>query len=105
MKKPVYKFVKRLIDRITSVSQSNNDSFTYYGHCVNLQSGTRDYVAVTIYKGADMYSGSMADFTFDFWTKQLHIEYAESDSMEEAIITALKNLYNSIKITREKYDD
>lgn len=105
MKKPVYKFVKRLIDRITSVSQSNNDSFTYYGHFVNLQSGTRDYVAVTIYKGADMYSGSMADFTFDFWTKQLHIEYAESDSMDEAIITALKKLYNSIKITREKYDD
>lgn len=105
MKKPVYKFIKRLIDRITSVSQSNNDSFTYYGHFVNLQSGTRDYVAVTIYKGADMYSGSMADFTFDFWTKQLHIEYAESDSMDEAIITALKKLYNSIKITREKYDD
>lgn len=94
MKKPVYKFIKRLIDRITSVSQSNNDSFTYYGHFVNLQSGTRDFVAVTIYKGADMYSGSMADFTFDFWTKQLHIEYAESDSMEEAIITALKKLYN-----------
>lgn len=105
MKKPAYKFVKRLIDRITTVSQSNNDSFTYYGHSVNLQSGTRDYVAVTIYKGADMYSGSMADFTFDFWTKQLHIEYAECDNMEEAIITAFRNLYKSIKTTKEKYDD
>lgn len=105
MKKPAYKFVKRLIDRITSVSQSNNDSFKYYGHYVNLQSGTRDYVAVTINRGADMYSGSMADFTFDFWTKQLHIEFAESDSIEEAIITAFRDLYNSIKITREKYDD
>lgn len=105
MKKSAYRFVRRLIGRITSVSQPNNDSFTYYGHFVNLQSGTRDYVAVTIYRGADMYSGSMTDFTFDFWTKQLHIEYAESDSMEEAITTAFRSLYNSVKTTREKYDD
>lgn len=105
MKRPAYKFVKRLIDRITSVSQSTNDSFTYYGHFVNLQSGTRDYVAVTIYSDTDMYSGSMADFTFDFWTKQLHIEYVDNDSMEEAITTAFRSLYHSITITKENNYD
>ena len=105
MKKPAYKFVKRLINRITSVSQSTNDSFIYYGHHVNMQSGTRDYVAVTICRNSDMYSGSLAEFTFDFWTKQLHIEYAESDSMEEAIITAFRSLYHSITITKENNYD
>lgn len=105
MKKPAYKFVQQLIDRITSVNQSNNDCFTYYGHYVNLQSGTRDYVAVTICRASDRYSGSMAEFTFDFWTKQLHIEFAVSDNMEEEIIKAFKSLYHSITITRENYED
>lgn len=105
MKKPAYKFIKRLIDRITSVNQSNNDSFTCFGHYVSLQSGTRDYVAVTICRNSDMYSSSMAEFTFDFWTKQLHIEYADNDSMEEAIIKAFKSLYHSITITRENYEN
>ncbi len=105
MKKPAYKFIKRLIDRITSVNQSNNDSFTYFGHYVSLQSGTRDYVAVTICRNSDMYSGSRAEFSFDFWTKQLHIEYAENDSLEEALIRAFKNLYHSITITRENYEN
>ncbi len=105
MKTPTYKFIIRLIGRITSISQSNNDSFIYYGHFVNLQSGTRDYVAVTICKDANMYSGSMAEFTFDFWTKQLHIEFAVSNNMEETIIKAFKSLYHSIKITRENYEN
>lgn len=105
MKKPAYKFITRLIDRITSVSQSTNDSFIYYGHHVNLQSGTRDYVAVTICRNSDMYSGSLADFTFDFWTKQLHIEHVNNDSMEEAIIRAFKSLYHSITITKENNND
>lgn len=105
MKKPAYKFIKRLIDRITSVNQSNNDCFTYFGHYVSLQSGTVDYVAVTICRNCDMYSGSIAEFTFDFWTKKLHIEYADNDSMEEAIIKAFKSLYHSITITRENYEN
>lgn len=105
MKKPAYKFIKRLIDRITSVNQSNNDCFTYFGHYVSLQSGTVDYVAVTICRNCDMYSGSIAEFNFDYWTKQLHIEYAENDNLEKAIVRGFKSLYQSITITREKYEN
>ncbi len=105
MKKPAYKFIKRLIDRITSVNQSNKDCFTYFGHYVSLQSGTRDYVSVTICRNCDMYSGSIAEFSFDFWTKQLHVEYADNDSIEEAIIKAFKSLYHSITLTRENYEN
>ena len=105
MKKPAYKFIKRLIDRITSVNQSNNDCFTYFGHYVSLQSGTIDYVAVTICRNCDMYSGSIAEFTFDYWTKQLHIEYAENDNLEKAIVRGFKSIYHSITETRENYEN
>ena len=105
MKKPAYKFIKRLIDRITSVNQPNNDCFTYFGHYVSLQSGTIDYVAVTICRNCDMYSGSIAEFTFDYWTKQLHIEYVENDNLEKAIVRGFKSLYHSITITRENYEN
>ena len=40
MKKPRYNYIQKLIDRITKSGQSNNDCFTYYGHLVELQSGT-----------------------------------------------------------------
>lgn len=42
-----YNFISRLINKITLNSQSNNDSFSYYGHWVELQSGTVDYMSVT----------------------------------------------------------
>lgn len=45
--KKKYNFISRLINKITLNSQSNNDSFSYYGHWVELQSGTVDYMSVT----------------------------------------------------------
>jgi len=41
------KYINRLIGRITASSQSNNDSFDFYGLHVDLQSGTTDYVGFT----------------------------------------------------------
>lgn len=49
-------FISRLINKITLNSRSNNDSFSYYGHWVELQSGTVDYMSVTIYNMSDRYS-------------------------------------------------
>lgn len=57
-----YNFISRLINKITLNSQSNNDSFSYYGHWVELQSGTVDYMSVTIYNTSDRYSGTLVDF-------------------------------------------
>ena len=51
MANKTYKWLKRLIDRITKSEQANNDYFEYYGHRITLQSGTRDYVSVNV---ADM---------------------------------------------------
>jgi len=55
-------YIHRLISRVTSSSQSNNDAFTFYGHYIDLRSGLQDYVSVTIYHTADPYSGEVADF-------------------------------------------
>lgn len=66
-----YNFISRLINKITLNSQSNNDSFSYYGHWVELQSGTVDYMSVTIYNTSDRYSGTLVEFQFDFWTMEL----------------------------------
>lgn len=103
--RPGYKFLKRLIGRVTSVSQSPNDSFVYYGHSVTLQSGTRDYVAVTVCKSFDLYSGSLAEFNFDFWTKELIIEHADNEFVEKAVIQAFKRIYNHITIKQSDYDN
>lgn len=93
------KYITRLIGRITASSQSNNDSFDFYGHHIDLQSGTTDYVSATIYRTNDPYSGEIADFSFDYWTKELCIEYAESEEISKAIATAFRNIYGHITVT------
>jgi len=93
------KYITRLIGRITASSQSNNDSFDFYGHRIDLQSGTTDYVSATIYRPTDPYSGEIADFSFDYWTKELCIEYTESEELSNAIIAAFRNIYGHITVT------
>lgn len=92
-------YIHRLIGRVTSSSQSNNDAFTFYGHYIDLKSGLQDYVSVTIYHTTDPYSGEVADFGFDFWTKELYIEHAETEAVSEAIIKAFRSVYGHIKVT------
>ena len=38
MKQKTYRFLNRLVDKITSKDCPNNDYFEYYGHKVTLQS-------------------------------------------------------------------
>ena len=84
MKQKTYRFLNRLVDKITSKDCPNNDYFEYYGHKVTLQSGTHDFVDVTI---SDMDNRNQITFSFDFWTKELCFDgynnYDERDREED----------------------
>lgn len=99
MKKPAYRFIDKLIGRITTSGQSDNDTFLYYGHLVELRSGTEDFVSVTIYKGDDRYKGEMADFDFDYWTYELHFIYSECEVLTKRIVRAFKSYYAPHRIS------
>lgn len=105
--KKKYGYIRKLIDKVTT-SPSNNISFPYYRHLVELTSGTRGYVSVTIYNTEDRYEGEMADFSFDYWTKELHIWFGESDTLIEKIISAFRSIYQShhvkVSIDEEEQD-
>ena len=91
MAKKTYKWLTRLIDRITKSEQANNDFFVYYGHRVTLQSGTRDYVSVNV---ADMDYRHQIDFSFDYWTKELCFEGYNEYEERDAIIRAFRRIYD-----------
>lgn len=106
MKKPRYNYIQKLIGRITKSGQSDNDCFTYYGHLVELQSGTEDYVSVTLYKTDDKYGGELADFSFDYWTLELHFVSTVGKTMTESIINAFRRFYapRNIRVSYDKYE-
>ena len=93
--KKKYNFISRLINKITLNSQSNNDSFSYYGHWVELQSGTVDYMSVTIYNTSDRYSGTLVEFQFDFWTMELCFDAVSCDEVYDTY-PFLRPLFNVI---------
>jgi hypothetical protein len=61
-----------------------------------------NYVAVTLYDTADRYSSELADFDFDYWTYKLHVEYAESDRLFQAIEKAFKSIYGGVRVSRKE---
>lgn len=99
------KYIYRLIRRIAHKEQSINDSFYYYGHFVNLQSGTPDYVDVTIYQTNDPYQGELASFSFDFWTKELYFSNPVSDRLADLILDAFKQLYRGAKVVGDENEE
>lgn len=101
--KKTYRFVERLIDKVTT-SESDNMCFTCYGHLVELLSGTADYVSVIIYNTDDRYDGEMVDFSFDYLTKNLHFVSSESKALTEKIISVFGVLYPCCHI-RVSYDE
>lgn len=94
------KWLSNLIDRITKNDQSLNDTFTYYGKEVTLQSGTTDYMDVYI-RDNDGY----ISFTFDFWTKELVIDNVLFESQAKAIISAFRRIYGYIDITNNTEEE
>lgn len=106
MRQPTHNYINRLIGRITTSGQSNNDSFTYYRHLVELQSGTNGYVSVTLYKTGNRYDGELADFSFDYWTLELHFVSTVGKAMTESIINAFRRFYTprNIRVSYDKYE-
>ena len=104
MRQPTHNYINRLIGRITTAGQSNNDSFTYYRHLVELQSGTNGYVSVTLYKTGNRYDGELAEFSFDYWTLELHFVSTVGKAMTESIINAFRRFYAPRNI-RVSYDE
>lgn len=94
----------KLVERITRKSQPTNDTLDFYGHRVTLESGMDEYVHVLLNKTTDPYSEELASFCFDFFTKELYIEYAESDEISSSIARAFKRIYGYITIIKEEYE-
>lgn len=101
MKKKSYKWLARLIDKITKTDCPNNNYFWYYGREINLQSGTRDYVSVTIAEDDRGWRKNQIEFNFDFWTKELDFECYNNYDERDAIIKAFKSIYGRISIEND----
>ena len=101
-----YAFIKRLVDKITR--SETNCEFDYYNHKVVLQSGTSGFVSVTVCNTADRYSGTMLDFSFDYWTHELHFVCSESKRLTNKVVDAFRGLYHcGIKVSydQQEYGD
>ena len=99
MKKKSYKWLARLVDKITKTDCPNNNYFGYYGHIVTLSSGTRDYVSVTIAENDRGWQKNQIEFNFDFWTKKLDFECYNDYDERDAIIKAFKSIYGRNNIS------
>ena len=77
-----------------------------YRHLVELQSGTNGYVSVTLYKTGNRYDGELADFSFDYWTLELHFVSTVGKAMTESIINAFRRFYTprNIRVSYDKYE-
>ena len=100
-KRKQYKWLERLIDRITKKTASTNDNFNYYGKIVTLQSGTVDFVAVNI---MDQDLRNQIDFSFDFWTHELVFDGYNDYDDRDAIINGFRGIYNHVSVTDNWWD-
>ena len=97
-----YGFVTRVINKITRNETPNNTSFYMYGHYVSLQSGTRDYVDVTIYKGDCNFTDILISFDYDFWLNELNISESDNDVICNRVIEEFKKIYGKIKVFEDE---
>ena len=98
-----YNNIKRLIDKLTRTEQSLNDTFNYYEFNVIMQSGTNGYFNADVSLKEDNHC-YIASFSFDYWTKEVHIRNAVNDNVIMNIIEGFDILYgkNNIKYSIEK---
>lgn len=98
-----YNNIKRLIDKLTRTEQSLNDTFNYYEFKVIIQSGTNGYFNADVSLKEDNHC-YIASFSFDYWTKEVHIRNAVNNNVIMNIIEGFDILYgkNNIKYSIEK---
>lgn len=104
MSRPQYNYIRKLVDRIIA-SPSNNIEFCCYGHLVSLQSGTPGYVAVILYDTTDRCSGELADFSFDYHTHGLYVEYVDDERLFDAIVKTFQDIYGKSGISISRYEE
>ena len=101
MKQKSYKWLKRLVDKITKTDCPNNNYFWYYGHEVTLQSCQSDFMDVIIEDDE-----STICFDFDFYYKELNLQSYRDYDERDAIINAFRSVYGRIVIGYdEPWDD
>lgn len=108
-KKKSYKWVKRLINKITKDDAPLNNHFEYYGYTIMQGSGTRDFTDVTI---LDKKNHSIAEFDYDFLTEELIFSSYCDDEIRMAILKGFLECYNAIRVSdetlkerREEYEE
>lgn len=96
-----YNFVRRIVNKAVNMP-SDNETFILYNHLVDMQSCMAGFFAATIYHAIDRYSGELAIFSFDYWTKHLYIEEVQNAKIAEAIINSFQELYpDYLKISND----
>ena len=103
-KKPSYKWVRRLVDKITKTVSPLNNSFEYYGYHIEQSSGTVDYTCVCIYDKGN-WRNTLAEFDFDFWTKELHFTSYVDDDLRMAIVKAFVEFYNPLNVSDDTIEE
>ena len=87
-----YSYLNRLIKKITSNNTPDNTTFIYYNTMqVNIQSGTSDYMDVTIRNVKT--NDEIASFTFDYLTMEINILFADTNDIAMDIMHSFKQAY------------
>ena len=87
-----YPYLNRLIKKITSNNTPDNTTFVYYNTMqVNIQSGTRDYMDVTIRNVKT--DDEIASFTFDYLTMEINILFADTNEIAMDIMNSFRQVY------------
>ena len=87
-----YPYLNRLIKKITSNNTPDNTTFVYYNTMqVNIQSGTSDYMDVTIRNVKT--NDEIASFTFDYLTMEINILFADTNDIAMDIMYSFRQVY------------
>lgn len=94
-------FLKKLVHRIVN-SKTNNEYFSYFGHEVNIQSGTSDY--------ADISVDDNINFDIDYDTLDVHFQSIgnlkenEIDAIVSALHAELDSRFQSVSVSFDEDD-
>ena len=87
-----YPYLNRLIKKITSNNTPDNTTFVYYNTIqANIQSGTSDYMDVTIRNVKT--NDEIASFTFDYLTMEINILFADTNDIAMDIMHSFRQVY------------
>lgn len=87
-----YPYLNRLIKKITSNNTPDNTTFVYYNTIqANIQSGTSDYMDVTIRNVKT--DDEITSFTFDYLTMEINILFADTNDIAMDIMHSFRQVY------------